>query len=334
MGKLIKVIVVLTVLWGGWWAIASAGLERSVRAWFDARHAEGWQADVGTIEKAGFPLRLQTRLNDIALADPATGTAVSMDQFDITAAAYWPGYVNVTLPDTPVTLASPSMRATLNAQDAQADLRLRPGTALSLESMVLTSGAWAIDTVASDVLAADTIAVSMTQKKAGAPVYDFRIDAENLTPGTLPRDFLALPADWPLAFETFTGRMTVAFDTVWDRRALDQRRPQPTNIDLQLAQFVWGAVEILATGELAIDADGFASGTISLKAENWAAILNMAETSGYLASGFRPQAEQMLGALAQMSGQTSGLDVTITLQDGRMSLGFIPLGRAPRIILR
>lgn len=334
MGKLIKVIVVLTLLWGGWWAIASAGLKSAGTTWFDARRAEGWQADVGSIEKSGFPLRLQTRLTDIALADPETGTAVRMDQFDVSTPAYWSGYVTVTLPDTPITLASPGLRATLAAQDAQADLRLRPDTTLPLESMVLTGGEWKVDTAAGDLLGADTIDISMIQQTADAPVYDFQIDATGLTPGTLPRGFLGLPADWPLAFDTFTGSMTVGFDTVWDRRALEQRRPQPRSIDLERAQFAWGAVEMLATGNVTIDEAGLATGTISLKAENWPAMLEMAETSGYLARNVRPQVEQMLGALAQMSGQTTGLDLTISLQDGRMSMGFIPLGSAPRIVLR
>ena len=42
----------------------------------------------------------------------------------------------------------------------------------------------------------------------------------------------------------------------------------------------------------------------------------------------------MLKGLAQMSGKTTGLDLTISITDGQMAMGFIPLGQAPRIILR
>jgi hypothetical protein len=35
-----------------------------------------------------------------------------------------------------------------------------------------------------------------------------------------------------------------------------------------------------------------------------------------------------------MSGNTDALDLDITVKDGKMSMGFIPLGRAPKIILR
>ena len=334
MGKLIGFIVVLALLWVGWWAIASTGLQRGISKWFEARRAEGWQADVARIDKKGFPLRLQAQLNDVALADPRSGLGVSMTQLDIATPVYWPGYVTVALPETPVTLASPALRTTLTANDAVADLRLRPGASLQLESLALNGGTWAVDTPIGSVAGADDIAFSMVQQTRGAPVYDLKVDAKSLTPGAIPRGFLGLPADWPLAFETFTGTMSVAFDKVWDRSALNRSRPQPRAITLDLLQFVWGDVKIQASGDLTIDAAGLATGTVSVKAENWPALLDMAQNAGYVRQDFRPQAEQMLGALAQMSGKTNGLDLAITLDDGRMSMGFIPLGRAPRILIR
>ena len=128
--------------------------------------------------------------------------------------------------------------------------------------------------------------------------------------------------------------MTVTFDRLWDRRALERSRPQPRVIDIKLAQFIWGEIELRGTGNLTVDEEGLASGTVTVKAENWPTILDMVGNAGYLPANMRPQAEQMLKGLAQMNGQTTGLDLTITLQAGRMSMGFLPLGRAPRIILR
>jgi len=334
MGKLIGFIVILAILCGGWWAIASTGLQRGISKWFDARRAEGWQADVARIDKKGFPLQLHAQLTDVALADPETGLAVSMTTLDLSAPIYWPGYVTVTLPETPITLASAALRATLTAADAKADLRLRPGTALQLQSLGFAGKAWAIDTAVGSVAGGDSIAVSMTQQTKGQPVYDVRIDAGSLTPGAIPRAFLGLSEDWPLAFDTVTGAMSVTFDKVWDRSAVERRRPQPRVIDLQNMQFVWGPVEILATGNVTVDDAGLATGTVSVKAENWPAMVDMAQSAGYLRPDIRPQVEQMLGGLAQMSGRTDGLDLTISLKEGRMSMGFIPLGRAPRIVIR
>jgi hypothetical protein len=334
MGKLVGIVVVVAVVWCGWWALASAGMQRGIFKWLDVRRSLGWQADVGNMQKQGFPLRLHARLNDVAIADPTTGVAVSMDRLDISAPTYWPGYVTVALPETPITLANPNLRTTLTASGAAADLRLRPGRSLQLESLGLSGGAWSLDTAADSIVAADAIDLSMLQQAANTPVYALKVNADNLAPGKISRGFVGLSDDWPLAFDAFTADLMVTFDRVWDRRALEQRRPQPRVIDLKRAHFTWGDIEILATGDLTVDEDGLISGALSIKAENWPALLDMVQNAGYLPPNMRPQAEQMLKGLAQMTGKTTGLDLTLSFQEGRMSMGFIPLGRAPRIILR
>lgn len=334
MIKLVGLLVVLAILLCGWWAVASNGMQRGISNWLEARRSQGWQAEAAKIQKQGFPLRLHMQLEGLALADPATGAAVTADQLDISTPVYWPGYVTVGLPQTPITLASPKLRATLTAQDAMADLRLRPGTSAQLQSLALNGGAWSLDTVLGRLVSAQTITVSMEQKASAAADYDLKVNADALTPGAIPRAFLGLPDDWPLAFDTFTADLAVTFDRVWDRRALKKRRPQPRAIDLKLAQFIWSDVELLATGSVTVDDAGLATGSVAIKAENWPAMLDMVENAGYLPPNFRPQAEQMLTGLAQMTGKTTGLDLTLTLKEGRMSMGFIPLGRAPRIILR
>ncbi len=334
MFKLIGVFVVLAILWCGWWAFASAAMQRGIATWLEARRALGWQADVGTIEKLGFPLRLHTQVTDLALADPQSGAAVSLDTLNISAPTYWPGYVTVTLPQTPITLANAQVRAVVAAPDASSDLRLRPGPSLGLESLGLKSAAWSVDTALGGLVGADTLDLTMIQQTSASPTYDIKLEADDLTPGAITRGFLGLPADWPLAFDTFAADLTVTFDRIWDRRALGRTRPQPRMIDLRQALVIWGDVEILATGNIAVNLEGLATGTVSIKAENWRAILDMVENAGYLPPNMRPQAEQMLTGLAQMTGNTTRLDLTLSLKEGRMSMGFIPLGRAPRIILR
>lgn len=333
MGKVIGFIVVMAILCGGWWAVATAGLQRGIVKWFDARRAEGWQAELGSVTRQGFPLRIAARMQDIAVADPQTGLAVAASQVDLSAPVYWPGYVTVALPETPITIASPNLRMQLQAQAATADLRLRPGTSLALQSLSLQSGVWTVDTGLGSALGADTLSLGAVQQRSGEPVYDITLDTKALTPGLVARSGLGLAQDWPAAFDTVSAAMTVTFDRVWDRRALNRRRPQPRAIQLSNAQIVWGSVEIRASGEITVDEGGLPSGSVSVQAENWPVMLDMAQSAGYLRPDFRPQAEQMLAALAQMSGQSTALDLTITLSEGRMSMGFVPLGRAPRIVL-
>jgi hypothetical protein len=85
---------------------------------------------------------------------------------------------------------------------------------------------------------------------------------------------------------------------------------------------------------LTIDEAGTPTGTINIQAENWQVMLDLAERSGALPSGFRQQAESGLSSLARFSGDPSALDVQMNLRGGFMFVGFIPVGPAPKITLR
>lgn len=332
MRKLIWFAVLAAVLWSGWWFMASSGLRNSVSGWLEARSAEGWQAEASRIEGGGFPLRLQAGLIDLALADPRAGVAVTTDRLDILADAWWPGNVEVLLDEGPIVLASPMGRNALTMQDSVMALNLRPGTALELSALGWTSGPWSLTAHDHVLSQADDLTLTMTQ--VSGPTYDLVARATAFEPGDSIRQVFRLPQSFPRAFDSLQMNATVTFDTEWDRRALDRRRPQPRKIDLHLAEARWGDLHLDFTADLRVDENGIADGEISLRAQNWRSILDLAESSGRLRPALRRQAERLLSALAQASGNPEALDVTLDINQGMIALGFIPLAPAPRIILR
>ncbi|WP_299368891.1 DUF2125 domain-containing protein [uncultured Tateyamaria sp.] len=332
MRKILWVILLAGLAWCGWWFAASSGMRGAVAAWFDARSAEGWQAEVGTIEGGGFPMTLSAGLRDIAVADPAAGVAVETAALDITAPAWWPGDVTVTLDEGPILLASPLGRSTLTMQDGVMALALHPGTALELEQLGWTAGPWQVRDGAATQMSAESLTLTMTQTDGAT--YDLVAFADAFAPGDAIRAALRLPDSIPQAFESLRMQATVGFDTPWDRRALDQARPQPRVIDLHLAEAIWGDVVLNLSADLTVDVAGVPDGTVTLQAENWLKMLDLAQAAGILPPQFRGQAEGLLGMLAGASGNEETLDVELTLSGGAVRLGFIPLGPAPRLIIR
>lgn len=294
----------------------------------------GWRAEVSAISKHGFPLTLNARLHDVSIADPATGVAVDAAQLDLIAAALWPGFMTVKLPETPIEITTAAGSVMLHANDAQADLLLHPGTSLQLQSMSAVSNAWQVSVAKGSILSADDLRVAVIQDGTTPETYQFNVDVSNLTPGTLTRAAIALPVDWPASFDAFTADVSVTFDMPWDRTALASRRPQPRAVTLRRLKATWGDLNILVTGKVAIDPKGIPTGTLSLALTNWSRIINWAEISGALPVAQRQQAEIMLSALSNLGGSPNDLDLTLSLQEGEMSLGSIRLGPAPRLILR
>ncbi|MGJ8544273.1 MAG: DUF2125 domain-containing protein [Sulfitobacter sp.] len=333
MRRLIWLICFIALAWGAWWAAASYGMQRSALAWLEARRSFGWQAELGEISRGGFPSQLTLDLRDLALADPYTGLATQLPQIDIATPIYWPGYATVTVPAQPIILSTPSSQVTLTADDAVAKLRLHPGAALQLEDMALTTGPWTLNAPATPLLAAQDMRLAMTQDTGQPDLYHLDLNIDALTPGTLPRSLLRLPDDWPRAFDSFAAQMTVQFDRPWDRSALEQRRPQPRVIKLRRADAKWADLHLLMAADLTVDAQGRGTGKLSLKADNWPAMLDMAQDAGLLPPRLRDQAEGLMRNFAKLSGNRDALDITLSLKDGQMSLGFIPLGQAPRFTL-
>lgn len=333
MRGLVRFIIFIFVAWSAYWFIASFGLRNAITTWFDKQQERGWQAEFADVETAGYPFHHMTRLNSPALADPATGTAWSAGWIEFQSPAIWPGRQVLRFADTPQRLSYYDQTATIKARDLQAELQLQPGVALVLEKMALTAGPWSITDDAEALAGGGTLALVMEQTPTPeAYVISARIDG--FTPGDDLRELMRSATTLPQAFETLELDMTATFDKVWDRSALEESRPQPVKIDLRLAEMKWGALRLFATGELDVDQQGIPTGEIAVKAENWRDMIAMANAAGALPDQAVDPVTRALNFMAGLGGNPNALDLQLNFRDGFVALGPLPLGPAPRLILR
>lgn len=333
MIRLIKIGVMLGLVWSLYWYGAGYALRHSITNWFQTQEANGWQADFADINTSGYPLRHITELTSPALADPVNGTAWQAEWLHLDSPAIWPGQQTLRFAHTPQRLSYFDQTAVVTAEDMVATLDLKPGIALALNQMALTAGRWVVSGENGPLIGATSLNMAMIQTDQ-PETYQFDVDAQQFTPGERLRRLMRSNDQIPPSFETLTLDMTVRFDHQWDRSALEQRRPQPVAIDLKLAEMHWGALRVLTAAKMTIDANGVPTGTVTLKAENWREMLAMAQASGAIAPQAVGPTEKVLNTLAGLGGNPNALDVTLTLRDGIIAFGILPLGPAPRIFLR
>lgn len=333
MRRLVWLVLLAALMWSGWWFFAATSLQRGIGQWFMDREQEGWQAEAVDVTVSGYPFRLEAFIDRPALADPDTGVAIEASRLDISAPAWWPGFVTMTLPSDDILLATPRERLTLRTSDATADLRLKPGPDLVLEQMVLSSGPWSLSGQDGSLWQATGLSIDLIQDDMTPEQYHFRVNAPAFQPGSIPRRSLRIPSDWPVAFDSLTLDISVAFDRVLDRSVVEVARAQPRRIEMRVAEAHWGSLLMRANAELDVSEMGLLSGEFSLQARNWRQMLSIAEASGSLPTALRPQLENILAALARGSGSPESIDVTLSLQDGAIALGFIPLGRIPPLVI-
>lgn len=334
MRRLVWAAIILGALACGWWVLGAELWARSLSHWFEQQRDRGWLAEYASVETEGFPLRHVTRINAPALADPGTGAAWQGAWLTRDSPAIWPGNLTVRFADSVQRLAWLDRRASLQATGMVAQLSIAPGTALTLQNLGLTAGPW---TLADDNGQTEISAQAMTlQMAANEPSAQYRITlaAPGFLPGDTLRTLVRAAPTLPQRFDRLEVAADVTFDTPWDRRALEQRRPQPRVLHLRRADAWWGTLRLSAAGRLDIDRDGIPTGAIELRAENWRDMLLMAEQSGALPASAAGSAERLLSFLAGLGGAPEVLEAQINFRGGVVALGPVPLGPAPRLILR
>lgn len=332
--RIVKWILGLVLLWSLFWAIAAFTLRTGITGWFDLRQAEGWQAEMSGIETGGYPWRHQTRLVDPLLADPQTGRAWSADSLLIDSPAIWPGRQTLRFAETPQYLSYFDDTEILTARNMAAKLDLEPGLALELKSMGLTSDAWSVATQDDMLAQGSALQLTMTQDEESPETYQIVLDIPEFAPGPRLRRLIGSASTLPDRFDALETQANIRFDRPWDRRALENRRPQPTRIELRRFDIIWGPLKISAAGRVDVDEQGLPEGIVNIRAENWRDMLRMAQSAGALPQAAVQSAERALGFLAGLGGRPETLDVQLNLSQGMIALGPLPLGPAPRLRLR
>ena len=330
MKVILRVLLALVLVWSGLWFGVSHLMRSTISTWFAERAAAGWQADYVDLTASGYPLQVITTLKGPALADPDTGTAWSAEGLEFRTRSLWPGTQDLHFPATPQRLSYYDQTLVITASDLIASLDLKMGSAFELQHLGLTSGTWQIAGESAPLMQAMDATATMTQLPR-AEDYSISLIAEGFQPGD---DLLANSADLPDRFQTLRLQALVRFDRPWDRRALNERRPQPRYIDLELVDIHWGPMRLLIAGKLDVDEAGTPSGSITIKAENWRDMLALAQANGALSENAVGTAERVLNLMTGVGGNPQALDVTLALRDGYVALGPIPLGPAPKLILR
>ncbi|WP_010138597.1 DUF2125 domain-containing protein [Oceanicola sp. S124] len=334
MKRLLIVIALLAALWSGYWWIGASRLQDEATGWMAARRAEGWQLDHADFGVTGFPNRFDMVWRNLAVADPDSGLAVELPEFAIFALSYKPNHVIAAWPQT-FGLRTLEDRFQIQSETMRASLVMKPNTALELQRAQFTLDRLQLDKPGQPAFAGSgPLSLAMMQDEAEEARYRLGLSAEavKLPEGVVAR--MAADKGLPEQIRALTLDAHVTFERPWDIHALQDARPQPRRVELHQARAEWGELMLQLSADLDVDAGGVPRGDVHVQARNWREMLQMAVNLGALDERLAQTAERALSSMAGMGGNPNSLDLSLTLEDGRIWLGFIPLGPAPRIELR
>ncbi len=326
MKRLVILIFTAALVWSAFWLWSWHSRSTAVEDWFADRTDSGWTARYNDLGIRGFPNRLDTRLTEIELQDPATGVGWQAPFFEVLALSYQPGHVIAVWPETQVlTVDRQSHRIT--SEGLRASLVYDTGTGVvdrsNLEAQVLNiSGPGGSTALAGLNAALMTVEGQETTYRLGLTAKGFARSRKGLTAEMLPGSLAELRAD-----------AVVTFDQPWTTGALGSTRPQPTRIDLKLVEYKLGKLELKLAGDVRVDALGRLDGALTVKAVNWREMVTRLREAGEIPLSLADALEDGLALIAALSGNQRTLDLPLKFQGGKVSLGPVPLGEAPRIRL-
>jgi hypothetical protein len=331
--RVIGLTAALAIIWSLWWIAGAAALQRGLGAWLEARRAEGWAADAGQIIVTGYPLDFDAALTGLQVADPATGLAWTAPEFrfvsrawnPVNVAAFWPGAQVIATPEERIEIASEGMEAALV---------LFPGPALALSSARARVSAGSLVSTAGWRARVAEARLDLDRLPGEGDRYDLRFQADAIEPAQPLLDLVDPRGRLPRAIALVAVDATVGFDRPWDRRAVEERRPQPVSLRLSRLKATWGRLDLEAAGTLAIDTQGIATGEIQVRAVNWREMLALGQENGLVPPDLAGPIEGGLELLAAALGNPETLEVPLGFRNGLIALGPVPLGPAPRFVLR
>jgi hypothetical protein len=332
MRVLVGAVLALGLVWCGWWFVAARAAERAVVQWLAASGpGSAVEAAAGDIAVRGFPNRIDITLTAPALRAPLAGIAWDAPFVQIFALSYRPWHVIAALPPEQH-LRLPEATVTLRAGSLQASLVVEPGTALTLDRLALAGDALTVAHEAGDAVSVATLRAGLRQAVGRRFGQDLAVEARQVVPGAAVQAALPPGAALPEALSVIRLAAEIDLTAPLDRHA-GTTRPAVTAIALREARLVWGDLVIDAQGRVTADAQGRAEGRIVLRFERWRLAVAAAAATGMIAPEVAPTWTSMMELLASQGTDPDRLELPLSFQNGRMSLGPIPLGPAPLLAL-
>lgn len=301
MRRLLFCVLIAAALYAGYWVLGRVGLGKALD---QIEASPQMPITYDTRRISGFPSRFDTTFTGLAVDTPELSWRTPLAQ--VFALAYRPTHVIAYLPG-PHDLTVQGQPLRIEVADARASLRSAARPSLPLQAAILDVKAPVITTPTAEIRATRALA-SLTASDEDA-TYSAHLDLPDLVIAALTPMSLRAAAE-------------LRFDRALDKDAGTARLQA---IDLSEARIESGAQSVTLSGALTFDSIGMANGTLTVTAPDWRGVLAQLQSSGAITA----DQHQSLGTLLGGMAQGDRLTMPLTVRNGVVIAGFIPLAQIP-----
>ena len=165
------------------------------------------------------------------------------------------------------------------------------------------------------------------------PNYRLGLSAENVDLLWDWRTHLNAPVDLPDILKTVTADITVRLNALPELNPKTIIPLRPETIELDLIHIDWGEIELRASGQLNVDANGLLSGGITFKVKNWQKILTLIKATGHITHEQSETLTRAFTLAAQQNQDPDTLDIPLHITNGQVYLGPLAIISLPQLRL-
>ena len=330
MRALLVAVLIAAAAWSGYWFVGAQVMERSANGWFIQQTARGLVAEREALAVTGFPNRFDMTITSPRFEDPDAGLGWTAPFLQVFMMSWKPWHIIAALPQEQ-TLRLPGQEVTLTSTRLQASVVAVPGTDLALDRTTLIGDGVALQSSLGWTLSATSARLATRRAPDSATAHELGLELTSLTPDATFRMALqqgqqgsTLPEVIDLMRIDAVADLTAPLD-----RHVQTSAPQVEKLTLREGLLRWGDLVISAAGDVVPNADGQAEGRIDIRVEQWRHLVPVLVAAGLITADAAPTVTRALELLVQQGNDPSVLTLPLAFQQGRMSLGPLPLGPAP-----
>jgi len=303
--------VVATALWGGYWFVGSAALDRAVT---EVLAAPRTPLAAASHRVRGFPNRFDLTLTEPRVSEAGLSWAAPFVQ--IFALSYRPHHVIAVFPPQQQleldgitwTFASSSARASAVMEPTD-NLRLNRASLVATEVAVTEGGERHI-----------AQALRLAARSVDRQVYDVVAEMETVFPDPDLLDMLDPDRIWPRRFDALRLEGLVTLAEPLDLDAARTGLPPSAEVALTGARVMGEGLDLRITGRVVLDAANGPSGELVLAVEDWRDLVERLALSGILPADQRVFVEAMAPGLSRPDAP-GAVDIPLRVERGQVQLG-------------
>ena len=313
-------------LYGGYWFVGSHYALQGAEQALAQLKADG-RADYASVALHGFPSRFDLTIDAPRLMSADGRLRWQAPFLQLLALSYRPNRLIAVWPNDQTLTVGPEVLS-LHTTDLRGNLNLTASTALALDSTTLDGKGLVLTREQGGAIAADRVLLA-TRAAGSAALHEVALVITGLSVDALLRQKIDPAGSLPPMADEARFDAVLSFDRPLDR-SWAETPAQLTAIHQITGHFGWGAVQIDLSGDIEIDAKRDAVGRVILSARHWRELLALAVRAGVIAKDQAPRVEALMGSLAQQSGQADLLKLPLSLSDGLVHFGPLPLAPLPK----